>query len=702
MRIKFTFSFLTLFFLSYYSPLVAQDEGDYQAVTSGNWGQETTWQRYTSGNWIPASMAPTSADGVIHINTGITVTVAAPVTVDQVLVDGTLTVNAALSILNGVGQDLSISTSGILNLASASSFSGVINNAGIINWSSGNQNFAGAVLDNHGVINITGNNEILNGSGANGLNNHLTGSINRNTGTGEAVVRIPLDNKGAINTNSGTLRTGGSTSPIVNTGSFNFSNDATFSTTLSTTSLDAGTTFTGTGKFRAGANSLTSVNTEVTIPAGVAFEVNSEVNGSGNLIIDGELYWANGFIRVPVTVTNDGVAEFEGTVPGERTLNSEFILNGTLNWIGGDFRFSTGVFRNYGVFNINRTGTYELRRTTSPTINEFTNAGLINKIDNLSLVIGSQPLSVNNTNVGVIRGNGTISFAGGIINEGTIAPGNSAGELTTNPTVVSSTSNIEIEILSGGGPGIGHDHLILTGATDLSGAGLTIIDDAAAPIGTYIIMTTAAGTFSGTFGVLNKPSNFNDPEITGNTITIEKTSILPVIWGAFNLLSSEKDVTLSWSTLLETNTSHFAVEHSVDGKIFSVIGNVKAQGNSSVTSHYSFRHENPSSGVKNYYRLRQVDLDGKSAYSVIKLVSFIVNDKTAKIYPNPVGDIMQVAIVSKMADLTITDYSGKILIRSKLQRGNREIPLRDLRPGIYVVTIIDELQQVTNMRIIKQ
>src|SRR6266446_5183666 len=58
--------------------------GDYQAVTTGNWNSTSTWQKYNGSSWVAASATPTSADGIIEILNGHTVTVTASVTADQV------------------------------------------------------------------------------------------------------------------------------------------------------------------------------------------------------------------------------------------------------------------------------------------------------------------------------------------------------------------------------------------------------------------------------------------------------------------------------------------------------------------------------------------------------------------------------------------------------------------------------------------
>src|SRR6185436_9001364 len=85
--------------------------GDYRSVATGNWNNIAIWERYNGSAWVAAAAAPSSADGSINIQNGNTVSVTAPVTVDQLVVDagGTLTISTAiLTLANGAGTDLTV------------------------------------------------------------------------------------------------------------------------------------------------------------------------------------------------------------------------------------------------------------------------------------------------------------------------------------------------------------------------------------------------------------------------------------------------------------------------------------------------------------------------------------------------------------------------------------------------------------------
>lgn len=93
-----------------------------------------------------------------------------------------------------------------------------------------------------------------------------------------------------------------------------------------------------------------------------------------------------------------------------------------------------------------------------------------------------------------------------------------------------------------------------------------------------------------------------------------------------------KQNTLSWATATETNNDHFEIERSLDAINFKKIKEILGAINSLETKQYSFIDSNPELGI-NYYRLKQVDLDGSYKYAPIIDVdnSCILNLKIIKL-----------------------------------------------------------------------
>jgi len=132
--------------------------------------------------------------------------------------------------------------------------------------------------------------------------------------------------------------------------------------------------------------------------------------------------------------------------------------------------------------------------------------------------------------------------------------------------------------------------------------------------------------------------------------------VLPVALKNFTATKKLTASDLSWTTASEVNCLGFDIERSLDGNRFSKIGNViskSTNGNSNTNLNYSFQDNKPSIG-NNYYRLKQIDVDGNYKYSNIAMVKF---DATAPIdvqsvFPNPAVDFSEIKLTSKLSGIS--------------------------------------------------
>ncbi|MDQ3109270.1 MAG: T9SS type A sorting domain-containing protein [Bacteroidota bacterium] len=101
---------LTILFFCCINFLCAQAVGDYQTAATGNWNVVTTWQTWNGTAWVTPGGTPNNTNGVITVQAGHTVTVPASVTVDELIVNGTmnLATTITITIFNGTGVDLQI------------------------------------------------------------------------------------------------------------------------------------------------------------------------------------------------------------------------------------------------------------------------------------------------------------------------------------------------------------------------------------------------------------------------------------------------------------------------------------------------------------------------------------------------------------------------------------------------------------------
>jgi hypothetical protein len=116
---------------------------------------------------------------------------------------------------------------------------------------------------------------------------------------------------------------------------------------------------------------------------------------------------------------------------------------------------------------------------------------------------------------------------------------------------------------------------------------------------------------------------------------------LPVQWREVTAeAKKDREVEVRWSTETETDNDHFIVERSVDGTNFLPLGKVPAIGNSNRPEHYKLLDEAAHEGF-NYYRIKQLDFGGNSAYSTVvsALVTASVDGEILTLlYPNPGRD----------------------------------------------------------------
>ena len=109
---------------------------------------------------------------------------------------------------------------------------------------------------------------------------------------------------------------------------------------------------------------------------------------------------------------------------------------------------------------------------------------------------------------------------------------------------------------------------------------------------------------------------------------------LPLELLAFKAIPKPQQVDLKWVTANETNTAHFNVERSTDGRQFNLLGTVAAAGTSQAMVEYTFVDDAPSKGV-NYYRLDQIDISGERSYSNVVSAVYKWGAVHLDLYPNP-------------------------------------------------------------------
>jgi hypothetical protein len=179
----------------------------------------------------------------------------------------------------------------------------------------------------------------------------------------------------------------------------------------------------------------------------------------------------------------------------------------------------------------------------------------------------------------------------------------------------------------------------------------------------------------------------------GSQIADPGCAVLPIKLKSFNAERNRSNVDLKWETELETNNKGFYLERKLSNGGWQDITFVPSKannGNSYSVLTYDFTDFNNTKGISQY-RLRQVDIDGKLSYSLIRSVRGEGQKSNTIIYPNPSGD-GKVNIVFEAAnsirDVSLMDVSGKTL---KQWKGvtNNNIQIDNLSAGFYTVRIVN-------------
>ena len=165
---------------------------------------------------------------------------------------------------------------------------------------------------------------------------------------------------------------------------------------------------------------------------------------------------------------------------------------------------------------------------------------------------------------------------------------------------------------------------------------------------------------------------------------------LPVLLSSFIVNLKGTDALMQWKTATEENSGYFNIQRSIDGIRFTTIAKQTASGHSSLPVNYAYTDVNIASinASKVYYRLQEVDKDGKAAYSNIVILVLNKPSVAINVYPNPATDFIIVkGITNGKAVLQITNMLGEIVIQETLNNFVQRINISGLTKGAYFVTV---------------
>ncbi len=182
---------------------------------------------------------------------------------------------------------------------------------------------------------------------------------------------------------------------------------------------------------------------------------------------------------------------------------------------------------------------------------------------------------------------------------------------------------------------------------------------------------------------------------------------LPVQWISFTGNATSNGVQLQWTTANEFNNSHFNIQKSSNGINFSTIGKIDGTGNSSSLTNYSFLDSTSLNSIV-YYRLQQVDIDGKTSVSSVLVIKNELQSNTLlNIYPNPISGNKLVVNFKNVPvgiyTLSIKNINGVTIHQQvypqQIFNTNTQIQMAS-KPasGWYVMSMINEKGEVVALK----
>jgi len=203
-----------------------------------------------------------------------------------------------------------------------------------------------------------------------------------------------------------------------------------------------------------------------------------------------------------------------------------------------------------------------------------------------------------------------------------------------------------------------------------------------------------------------------DPSVTRDISTIPDSfyvpggcdvsffpSFLPVEWEDLSVSLQGDEALIRWSTRQEVNHDRFEVERSLSGRDFTYLGTVvEAHESSGAVKSYRFvdKHADEEARKELYYRIKQIDIDGRTSYSRVLSLSMAPSERELEVrIPNPVrGQRLSLGLTASRSgegEFMLRDVQGRIILRESMQvlRGSssRYIGIGPLPGGIYIAEV---------------
>lgn len=186
-------------------------------------------------------------------------------------------------------------------------------------------------------------------------------------------------------------------------------------------------------------------------------------------------------------------------------------------------------------------------------------------------------------------------------------------------------------------------------------------------------------------------------DLASNVFPTETT--LPVRLNSFSGSLRNDITTLNWDASSETNFSHYEIQRSINGTSFTTVGSKNPAGGTGRNAYQFSDNLSAVAGNVFYYRLRIVDLDGRSELSNVIMVRKDQKTLTGlTVNPNPVVNGLAMvrfsSTTNSVATLRVIDMTGKVVLQqlSKVNEGVNSVSVNNaaqLQKGTYILQVLN-------------
>ena len=198
----------------------------------------------------------------------------------------------------------------------------------------------------------------------------------------------------------------------------------------------------------------------------------------------------------------------------------------------------------------------------------------------------------------------------------------------------------------------------------------------------------------------NDGSGF-DAALGIDDFTITPSSTVPVTWLYQNLTRvSENLVKIEFATASEINNEKFEIQKKIEGEsAFRTVKEMAGKGNFTGVTSYQF-HDKVNNLQTNFYRIKQVDFDGKFSFTPV-----LVLQKKACIkltfFPNPCKNKIYIHSSTPLSNALVFDSKGHLVASQKFSK-NQELVLSQLKQGKYYINVFNKRGRLKELKVVKQ